>query len=136
MQSAKRLAVVFLTMVVWLGTASVQQFTIKKKKLKVTVEENTRCPRGISVSGDSLQGRQLCADYPEGAVGRLQKYVGSTVEMEAFWTFVGEAPVALGTVSMIGTESVVDACPFKGTERVPCNLYATASGKKDAVGRQ
>lgn len=114
MNSTKRMMVVILMFAVCLGTASAEHRINKKKKMAVTIEEDGNCSQGISVSGDSLGGRQLCADYPQGVGDHFQKYVGSKVEVEAQWSFEGdpktEAPIALGKVFKIGREKVNDPC--------------------------
>lgn len=110
MDRAQRLTVAFLLLTVLVSTASAQQFIIKKRRLAVTVEQNPFCPQGISVAGGSLDGHQLCVDYPLGIVDHLEPLIGSTVEIEARWTFLPDpthkAPVAIGEVSMVGEEQI------------------------------
>jgi len=118
MNSPKPLTTMLLLVAVFLGTvlgttvgtASAQQFIIKKKRLAVIVEQTPFCPQGIAVAGDALGGLKLCVDYPVGIVDRLEPFIGSTVEIEARWTFLPDphrkAPVAIGEVSMIGDERI------------------------------
>ncbi len=110
MNRPKILTLVLLTLAVTLETASAQHFIIMKRRFAVTVEENAACPRGIAVYGDSIDGHHLCADYPEGVVDLLHDFVGSTVAIEAMWTFLpdprDQAPIALGGITMIGGEKV------------------------------
>ena len=110
MNMRKRLAMACFALTVCLGSASAQQFIIQKKRLVVRIEQNCHCPQGISISATPLGSRLLCADYPEGIADQLRKFVGSTVELEGLWTFLpgstSNAPVALGTVSMIGPDRV------------------------------
>jgi hypothetical protein len=149
MNRAKRLTLVLLTLAVALGTASAQQFIIKERRFAVAVEENAACSRGIAVSGDSLAGRHLCADYPEGVAELLHNFVGSTVAIEAMWTFLpdpnDQAPVALGGITMIGKEKIggerVDnPCAFDGMVAASvdapasCDLSAAVSGKSEVKG--
>lgn len=114
MKNTKKMIGVVLMFAVCMGTAFAEHRVNKKKKMTVTVEEDGNCSQGISVSGDSLGGRQLCADYPQGVGGHFQNYVGSIVEVEAQWSFEGdpktEAPIALGKVYKIGREKVNDPC--------------------------
>lgn len=114
MNSTKRMMVAVLMFAVCLGTASAEHRINKKMKMTVTVEGDGNCSQGISVSGDSLGGRQLCAVYPQGVGEHFQKYVGSIVEVEAQWRFEGDpktdAPIALGKVYKIGREKVNDPC--------------------------
>jgi hypothetical protein len=113
MHITKKLALLVLMSTVCLGVASAQQFTIKRKKMTVTIEKNKNCPLGISVSGRFVEGRHLCADYPEGVLHPLEKLIGSAAEVEAFWTFEGnpkrETPVALGKVIRVDGDKVDDA---------------------------
>ncbi len=106
MKGAYQLGALVLVLEFCMGMASAQQFTIKRSKLTVVVESDENCHHGISVSRDRQDGGQLCADYPEGVVNDLQKYAGSTVEVEALWTFLGDGksniPVALDKVYKIG----------------------------------
>ena len=114
MISTKRTMVAVLLFAVCLGTASAEHRINKKMKMTVAVEEDGNCSQGISVSGDALRGRQLCADYPQGVGAHFQKYVGSMVEVEAQWNFEGDPktdpPIALGKVYKIGREKVNDPC--------------------------
>jgi hypothetical protein len=114
MNRAKRMIVALLMVAVCLGTASAERRINKKMKMTVTVEEDGNCSQGISVSGNSLGGRQLCADYPQGVGKHFQKYMGSIVEVEAQWNFEGDpktdAPIALGKVYKIGRDKVNDPC--------------------------
>jgi hypothetical protein len=126
MNTTKKMMVMVLMAAVCTGMASTQQTTIKKRKITVMVEQDKNCPQGISVSGISVSSPsvgsgQLCVDYPEGVSYQFQKLVGSTVEVEALWTFESglkrETPVALGQVLRIGSEKVdskvEDACATK-----------------------
>jgi hypothetical protein len=114
MNSTKKLIGGFLMFAVCLGTAFAEHRVNKKKKITVTVEQDANCSQGISISGDSLGDRQLCADYPQGVGDHFQKYVGTTVEVEARWAFDGntktDAPIALGKVYKIGREKINDPC--------------------------
>jgi hypothetical protein len=86
----------------------------QEKEMTVTVEEDGNCLQGISVSDASWDGRQLCTDYPYGAAGYFRRCVGSTVEIEAKWTFSGDpkttAPVAISKVFKVGRKKVYDPC--------------------------
>jgi hypothetical protein len=110
MDTSKKLAITLLTLAAFFATASAQQFIIKQRNVTVRVEHDDRCSSGISVSGNSLSGQRLCADYPEGIADQLHKFVGATVELDAMWTFLPcsgcETPVALGVVSRIGPERI------------------------------
>jgi hypothetical protein len=110
MNIAKRLAAACFILAICLGSASAQQFIIKKKKVAVMVEQDSGCPQGISISAGALAGHRLCTDYPEGIADQLRKFVGSTVELEGLWTFLpgnsSNAPVALGMVSRIGSQRI------------------------------
>src|ERR1035438_4278067 len=90
MKNTKRLIGVLLMLAVCVGSALADNKMNKKKKLTVTVEQNDSCAQGISVSNEAWGDRQLCTDYPQGAGNHFQKYVGSTVEVEARWTFEGD----------------------------------------------
>jgi hypothetical protein len=146
LMDTKRLTALSLTLALCMGAASAQQFLIKKEKLMVTVEQDSLCPGGISVSGDALRGRHLCAGYPR-EIGRLlQKFVGSSIEMEALWTFINDpnstVPVALGEVSMVGTERVDSLCTSKAMETAmaspssTCNISATPPEKNETGGQR
>jgi hypothetical protein len=95
----------FLFFVGCTSIAFAQQFTIKRAKLTVVVQADESCRSGLSVSSYVYNGHQLCADYPERAAKNLQKYTGSTFEIEALWTFPGDGssniPVGLGKVYTI-----------------------------------
>jgi hypothetical protein len=114
MKKTERLIGVVLMFVVCLGTALAEHRVSKKEKITVAVEENGNCLHGISVSNASWDDRQLCADYPDGAAGHFRKYVDSTIEIEAQWTFSGDpkttAPVAISKVFKVGREKVYDPC--------------------------
>ena len=87
MKNTKRFIGVLLMLAVCLGSAFADHKVNKKKKLTVTVEQNESCAQGISVSNYAWADVHLCMDYPQGAGDHFQKYVGSTVEVEARWTF-------------------------------------------------
>jgi hypothetical protein len=108
MRPERRLLLVVLTWILCLANSSGQDFTIKKKKLTVLVEQNSECRQEVSVSGSLLSGRKLCVDYPQAAAQRLRMKVGTPVELEALWTFSGkndsQGPIAVGAVSAIAAE--------------------------------
>ncbi len=117
MTRTKKVKVAICMLAFCMGITSAQQTTIKRRKMTVAVEKDKNCPQGISVSGRFVGGRQLCVDYPEGVSYQFQKLVGSTVEVEAFWTFEGDpkrdTAVALGQVIRIGGDKVDDTCAIK-----------------------
>jgi hypothetical protein len=132
MENRKNITIVVLVLAVCLGAASAQSQHNKKKKLTVTVEQNSDCGHGISVSDPSWGDRHLCADYPDAAAGLFQKYVGSTVEVEAQWTFEGDpktdAPVNLAKVIKVGREKVYDPCAINKLGFAAGMLYAANGG--------
>jgi len=126
MRPERRLLFVLMTWILCLASSSGQDFTIKKKKLTVLVEQNSECPEGVSVSA-SRSGRKLCVDYPRAAAQRLRMKFGTTMELEALWTFSvktdSQDPVAVGMVSGIAQERFVSNPQTSGEEiatpRVP-----------------
>lgn len=114
MKSTKRLIGVLLMFAVCVGSAFADNKVNKKKRLTVTVEQNDSCAQGISVSNQDWGDRRLCTDYPQGAGDHFQKFVGSTVEVEARWTFEGDpkttSPIAISKVYKVGREKINDPC--------------------------
>lgn len=114
MKNTKRMIGVVLMFAVCLGSAFADHKVNKKKKMTVMVELDENCAQGISVSNEAWGDRQLCTDYPQGAGDHFQKYVGSTVEVEAKWTFEGDPktslPVGIGKVFKVGHEKINDSC--------------------------
>lgn len=115
MKNTKKMMGVVLMFVVCLGTAFAKEHRVnKKEKMTVAVEENGSCLQGISVSSADWEGRQLCADWPYRVSRYFRKYVGSTVEIEAQWTFNGDpkasTPVAINKVFKVGKRKVYDPC--------------------------
>jgi hypothetical protein len=80
--------------------------------MTVIVEKSGDCRHGISLSDASWGDRHLCADYPDAAADALQGYVGSAIDVEAQWTFEGdaetEAPVAIAKVLKVRGKKVYD----------------------------
>jgi len=115
MKNTKKMMGLILMFAVCLGTAFAKEHRVnKKEKMTVAVEENGSCLQGFSVTSTDWDGRQLCADWPY-RVGRyFRRYVGSTVEIEAQWTFNGDpktsAPVAINKVFKVGKKKVYDPC--------------------------
>lgn len=111
--SAKWIGVV-LMLAVCMGSAFADHKVNKKKKMTVTVEQDETCAQGISVSNEAWGDRQLCTDYPQGAGDHFQKYVGSTVEVEAKWTFEGNPktslPIGIQKVYKVANEKINDPC--------------------------
>jgi hypothetical protein len=103
-----------LISVVGLGTASAEHRVNKKKKVTVNVEENANCVHGISLSDEAWGDRQLCADYPDGAAGHLQQYVGSRVEVEAQFVYDDNPkttpPMRINKVYQVAGKKVYDPC--------------------------
>lgn len=114
MKSIKKSVSVVLVFAVCMGTAFAEHKINKKKKMTVTVEQDGNCRHGISVSDASWGDRQLCTDYPPAAAAHFQKFVGSTVEIEAQWTYAGDpkstTPIAISKVFKVGREKVYDPC--------------------------
>jgi hypothetical protein len=117
MKNSKRMIGVVLMLAVCVASAFADHKVNKKQKLTVTVEQNDSCAQGISVSNEDWGDRQLCTDYPQGAGDHFQKYVGSTVEVEAKWTFDGDPkttlPIAISKVFKVGREKINDPCAIK-----------------------
>jgi hypothetical protein len=114
MKNTKRVTGVLLMLAVCVGSAFADHTVNMKKKLTVIVEQNDSCAQGVSVSNEAWGDRQLCTDYPQGAWDHFQKYVGSTVEVEARWTFEGDPkttlPIAISKVYKVGREKINDPC--------------------------
>jgi hypothetical protein len=115
MKNTKKMMGVVVMFAVCLGTAFAREHRVnKKEKMTVAVEENGSCSQGISVSSADWDGRQLCTDWPYRVGGYFRRYVGSTVEIEAQWTFNGDpkssAPVAINKVFKVGKRKVYDPC--------------------------
>jgi hypothetical protein len=114
MNYVKSMTVLVLVFAVCMGTAFAQKRSSKKKKVTVFVEQNDGCSHGIAVSAESWGDRHLCTDNPDGAANHLQNYVGSSVEVEAKFSFEGDpkatAPVAIVKVFKVGREKVYDPC--------------------------
>lgn len=121
MNTTKKMMVLIFMAAVCTAMASAQQSTIKKRKMSVMVAEDKNCPQGISVSARFAGSGPLCVDYPEGVSYQFQELVGSTVEVEALWTFDGglkrETPVGLGQVLSIGGEKVAEKVNATGATK-------------------
>jgi len=131
MKNTKRLIGVLLMLAVCMGSAFADHKVNKKKKLTVAVEQNDSCAQGISVSNEAWGDRQLCTDYPQGTGDLFQKYVGSTVEIEARWTFEGDPkttpPIGIAKVYKVGREKINDPCAVSKLGLI-AGIAAAASG--------
>jgi len=131
MKNTKRLIGVLLMLAVCMGSAFADHKVNKKKKLTVVVEQNDSCAQGISVSNEAWGDRQLCTDYPQGTGDHFQKYVGSTVEVEARWTFEGDPkttlPIGIAKVYKVGREKINDPCAVRKLGLI-AGIAAAASG--------
>jgi hypothetical protein len=131
MKNTKRMIGVALMVAVCLGSAFADHKVNKKKKMTVMVEQDDNCAQGISVSNEAWGDRQLCTDYPQGAGDHFQKYVGSTVEVEAKWTFEGDPktslPLGIAKVFKVGREKVNDPCAVSKLGLI-AGIAAAASG--------
>ncbi len=106
-----RLVAAMAMLVFCLGSALAQPIT-KTRTIVVNVQLDANCAQGISLTGDILGERELCADEPVGIGNYFQRYVGSDIEVEARWTFDGnpktDAPVSVGKILKIGRDKVSD----------------------------
>ncbi len=106
-----RLVAAIVASVFYVSSAFAQPITkTKTKTIVVNVQLDGNCAQGISLTGDILGERELCADEPAGIGNYFQRYVGSDIEVEARWTFDGnpktDAPVGVGKILKIGRDKV------------------------------